>query len=81
MEGVGSDDEESSSDDDDYKWRQEYKKLQKEKQSSNQQPKFYELKSGEEFTSMKQQGDEKRKKTWVDFVFIDKIVVCIFRDI
>ncbi|CAB4019938.1 Nucleolar 10, partial [Paramuricea clavata] len=63
VEGVGSDDEESSSDDDDYKWRQEYKKLQKEKQTSNQQPKFYELKSGEEFTSMKQQGDEKRKKT------------------
>lgn len=63
VEGVGSDDEESSSDDDDYKWRQEYKKLQKEKQSSNQQPKFYELKSGEEFTSLKQQGDEKRKKT------------------
>ena len=62
VEGVASDEDESSSDDD-YQWRQEYKKRQKDKQISSKQPKFYELKSGEEFTSLKQQGDEKRKKT------------------
>ncbi len=75
MEGVASDVEDSSSDDDDYLWRQEYKKQQKEKQTSNNQPKFYELKSGEEFTSMKQHGDEKRKKTWVDFLLLPEIGV------
>lgn len=61
MEGVAS--EEESSSDDDYQWRQEYKKQQKDKITSSKQPKFYELKSGEEFTSMKQKGDEKLKKT------------------
>lgn len=68
MEGVAS--EEESSSDDDYQWRQEYKKQQKDKITSNKQPRFYELKSGEEFTSMKQKGDEKRKKTWVDYLVI-----------
>ncbi|XP_028417056.1 nucleolar protein 10-like [Dendronephthya gigantea] len=61
VEGVASDVDESSSDDD-YEWRLEYKKQQRDKQGSNRKPKFYELKSGEEFTSVKQPEDDKRKK-------------------
>ncbi|XP_046856924.1 nucleolar protein 10-like isoform X2 [Xenia sp. Carnegie-2017] len=65
VEGVASDDNESSSDDDDYIWRQEYKKRQRETKVSRQQPKFYELKNGEEFSAsnMKENMQEKRKKT------------------
>ena len=71
MEGVASDDESSS--DDDHEWRQELKKRQKEKNATKKQPKFYELKTGEEFTSVKKKGDERRKKTYVK-----NAICCVF---
>ena len=60
---MASEDDESSSEDD-YEWRQELKKQQNEarKNDSSKQPKFYELKVGEEFTSGREKEDGRRRR-------------------
>lgn len=57
-EGRPSEEEESSSSEDEREWRMELKKQQKEAKMNEEKPvankpKFYELKSGENFRSMK----------------------------
>lgn len=58
LEGRPSDEEESSSSEDEREWRAELKRQRKEAKINEQKhvptkPKFYELKSGENFRSMK----------------------------
>ena len=61
-EGIPSEEEESSSSEDEREWREELKKQRKEarvneeKQAASK-PKFYELKSGENFKTIKSTKD------------------------